>query len=144
MERAFDGESWVGCSVLEMLDRVSAKRAAARPIPGAHTIWEIVLHLSATQEVMLGRMQGIARELSPEEDWPPMPEATETAWREAVDTMRRRDERLRDMVAAFDDGRLDERLVPGGTSSYNNLHGYIQHTFYHLGQIGLLEIATRD
>ena len=43
IRRAFRGESWHGPSVLEVLAGVSAEDAAAHPIAGAHSIWEIVL-----------------------------------------------------------------------------------------------------
>ena len=48
--RAFEGEAWHGPSVLALLDGVTAQQAAAYPIPGAHSIWELVLHLTATGE----------------------------------------------------------------------------------------------
>jgi len=43
LKRAFEGKSWHGPSLLEILKDVTAGQAAARPIPGAHSIWEIVL-----------------------------------------------------------------------------------------------------
>ena len=46
ISRAFRGESWHGPSVREVLAGVSAEDAAAHPIAGAHSIWEIVLHLT--------------------------------------------------------------------------------------------------
>jgi hypothetical protein len=47
IRRAFWGESWHGPSVREVLAGVSAEDAAAHPIAGAHSIWEIVLHLTS-------------------------------------------------------------------------------------------------
>lgn len=46
LKRALEGEAWHGPSVLESLAGVSADEAAAHPISGAHSIWEIVLHVS--------------------------------------------------------------------------------------------------
>ncbi|MGB0111192.1 MAG: hypothetical protein WBP52_22060, partial [Terriglobales bacterium] len=46
LRRAFDGEAWHGDSLFEILERVGAARAAARPIGSAHTIWELVLHVA--------------------------------------------------------------------------------------------------
>jgi uncharacterized damage-inducible protein DinB len=45
--RAFEGEAWHGPSVLALLDGVTAQQAAAHPIPGAHSIWELTLHAIA-------------------------------------------------------------------------------------------------
>ena len=56
IRRAFRGESWHGPSVLEVLAGVSAEDAAAHPIAGAHSIWEIVLHIRAWERVALRRI----------------------------------------------------------------------------------------
>jgi uncharacterized damage-inducible protein DinB len=124
---------------MEILDGVNARVAAAKPFSHAHSIWEIVLHLTATQELLVDRLQGIARELAPDEDWPRVPVPTETAWREAIEMLNRGEERLREKVATFPAERLDEPLVPNGSSAYNNLHGHVQHNLYHAGQMMLLK-----
>ena len=43
LKRAFEGTAWHGPSVSEVLAGVTAEQAAAHPIAGAHSIWEIVL-----------------------------------------------------------------------------------------------------
>jgi len=58
ISRAFRGESWHGPSVREVLAGVSAEDAAAHPIPGAHSIWEIVLHLTGGYNLGLLRFRG--------------------------------------------------------------------------------------
>jgi uncharacterized damage-inducible protein DinB len=45
LERAYEGEAWHGPSLRELLDGVSAAQAASRPIPNAHSIWELVNHI---------------------------------------------------------------------------------------------------
>jgi hypothetical protein len=47
LKRAYEGPAWSGPSLLEVLDGISAERAASRLIPGAHTIWEILAHIVA-------------------------------------------------------------------------------------------------
>src|SRR6187402_3155670 len=58
LRRAFEGEAWHGPAVLEVLAGVSVEAAAAHPIPGSHSIWEIVLHLASTYRLVLRRIQG--------------------------------------------------------------------------------------
>lgn len=41
IRRAFEGESWHGPAVLEVLAGVSAEDAAAHPVAEAHSIWEV-------------------------------------------------------------------------------------------------------
>ena len=79
IRRAFRGESWHGPSVMEVLADVSAEDAAARPIAGAHSIWEILLHMTAGYTLVLGRVRGERADLAPGEDWPAVPEASPEA-----------------------------------------------------------------
>jgi uncharacterized damage-inducible protein DinB len=139
MKQALTGEAWHGPSLMEILGGVDSSVAAAKPIPEGHSIWEIVLHLTATEELLLCRLQGIPKELSSDEDWPRVPEPTEGAWQETVERLKRGEERLREEVAAFPEERLDEPLVANGSSAYNNLHGHVQHNLYHAGQMILLK-----
>ncbi len=144
MKQAFEGGAWHGPSVLEILEGVDAATAAARPIAGAHSIWELLLHLSGTQTVLLRRVGGDATELTPAEDWPAVPEPTEDAWRETLAAFTRREAQLRQAVVAFPEERLSRPLVEGGTSAYNNFHGHVQHLLYHAAQMSLLKTANRQ
>src|SRR5208282_4382207 len=81
LRRAFDGEAWHGDSLFEILEGVTAARAAARPIAGAHTIWELVLHVAAWDGAVLRRLGGAAVELSDAENFPPVRDASAAGWR---------------------------------------------------------------
>ena len=142
LRRAFDGEAWHGDSVFEILESVTAAQAAARPVKSAHTIWELVLHIAAWDGAVLRRLGGGAVELSDAENFPPVTDASDTAWRKALAEVRRVHEKLVEAVAALPDSRLDE-IVPGKQGAhytfYYMLHGVVQHELYHAGQIALLK-----
>jgi uncharacterized damage-inducible protein DinB len=142
LRRAFDGEAWHGDSVVEILEGVTAARATARPIKGAHTIWELVLHIGAWDGAVLRRLGGAAVELSDAENFPPVTDASDAAWRRALAEVRRVHEKLVAAVAALPDSRLDE-IVPGKEGAhytfYYMLHGVVQHELYHAGQIAILK-----
>ncbi len=142
LRRAFDGEAWHGDSLFEILEGVTAARAAARPIKGAHTIWELVLHIAAWDGAVLRRLGGAAVELSDAENFPPVTDASEAAWRRALAEVRRVHEKLVAAVAACPDSRLDE-IVPGKEGAHHTfyymLHGVVQHELYHAGQIAILK-----
>jgi hypothetical protein len=44
-ERACSGDAWYGPSARSTLEQVDARTATAHPVPAAHSICEIVLHL---------------------------------------------------------------------------------------------------
>jgi len=144
LRRAFDGDAWHGDSLFEILKGVTAARAAARPIAGAHSIWELVLHIAAWDGAVLRRLGGDAVELSDAENFPPVMDLSEAAWRAVLAKVRRIHEELVAAVAALPDSRLDE-MVPGKEGAhytfYYMLHGVVQHELYHAGQIALLKKA---
>ena len=136
--RAFHGEAWHGAPVRDLVAGVGAEQAARRVLPHAHTIWEIVLHISAWQRAVLGRLRGRELQLTPEEDWPPVADTGERAWKAALGELEETHRQLADAVAALDEAAL-ERVVPGKRYSvYYMLHGVIQHDLYHAGQIAVL------
>ena len=48
---------------------------------------------------------------------------------------------LRSAILGLDDARLDEPINEGRSSRYVSLHGAVQHTLYHAGQIAFVKRA---
>ena len=140
ISRAFRGESWHGPSVREVLEGVSAEDAAAHPIAGAHSIWEIVLHLTSGYTLVLRRVRGERALLSPEEEWPPVPAVSAEAWRESQHTLEQLNQQLQGAVRVFPPERLSQELG-SEYSAYVQFCGAPQHDLYHAGQIVILKKA---
>jgi len=140
-QRAFSGKAWHGPSVLELLADVDATKAAARPIPGAHSIWELVLHIAAWNEAAARRLEGDRAQLTDEEDFAAVTDTSDEAWQQAVEILQRSHRKLHDAIGELDESRLDQPILSGMTSVYGTLHGVIQHGLYHAGQIALLKKA---
>ena len=140
--RAFEGEAWHGPSVKELLSNVTAEQAAAHPVAGAHSIWELVLHIGAWENIARLRIKGEGRDTpTTEQDWPPVTDTSEQAWKAALEELERGNQSLRDEVALLDDGQLGDIIPVHNYSIYFLLHGVIQHSLYHAGQIALLKKA---
>lgn len=141
LKRAFDGEAWHGPALMEILDGVNAQIAAEHPIPGAHSIWELVLHLATWERVIVRRIQGEEFMPSDEENFPPVLQPTDSAWREAVKMLRATHTDLIQRVTAMKEARLNDR-VPGKDYDLRfMLTGAVQHAAYHGGQVALLKKA---
>jgi uncharacterized damage-inducible protein DinB len=142
IRRAFEGNAWHGDSVLELLAGVNAKTATARPITDAHSIWELLLHIAAWDDAVRRRTAGEAVTLSDEQNFPPVRDVSEAAWRQAIESVKQTHNDLIKAVAAFPDSRLQDP-VPGKTEKYYNFFymfsGIVQHELYHAGQIALLK-----
>lgn len=145
IRRAFEGGAWHGDSVLELLANVDAAKAAARPIKSAHSIWELVLHIAAWDDAVRRRTAGTAVNLTDEQNFPPVKDKSEGAWRKAVEHLKHTHSELVKAVAAFPDSDL-QRQVPGKSEDYYNFYymfsGIVQHELYHAGQIALLKKST--
>ncbi len=141
LKQAFEGEAWHGPSVLEVLADVTAEKAAARPLPDAHSIWEIVLHIAAWESAGRRRLLGDRAQLSAEEDWPPVIDTSEAAWTGTLDFLKNNHMELRSEISSLSESRLDEPIIEGMSTVYRTLHGVIQHDLYHAGQIALLKKA---
>lgn len=142
LRRSFESDAWHGPAVLEVLAGVTAEQAAARPVAGVHSIWELVLHLAGTYRLVLRRLGGDGTQISPDDDWPPIPAATSENWRDAVDALRRLNQDLRRAVQAFAPDRLDAPLVAEPPyTAYTQFIGITQHDLYHAGQIAMLKRA---
>lgn len=139
LKRAYEGEAWHGPSVMEALSGVDAKIAAARPLPQAHSIWQLVLHIANWNEVLLKRSNGSALQLSPEEDFPTVTDTSDKAWKAALEKLKASHKNIEAAVAKSDQAFL-ERRVPGKDYNFRfMLHGIVQHEAYHAGQISILK-----
>jgi uncharacterized damage-inducible protein DinB len=142
LRRCFEAGAWHGPAVLETLEGVTHQNAHAHPIMGAHSIWELVLHLDAGYRLVLRRLGGDGSPLTVEQDWPAVPAPSAEAWQAAVRELARLNQDLRSAVRDFPAHRLDEPLVAQPPySAYTQFIGLTQHDLYHAGQIVLLRRA---
>jgi uncharacterized damage-inducible protein DinB len=137
LRRAWDGDAWFGPGLKQTLKDVSSSQATARPVAGAHSIAELVLHVAVWNRIAHRRLSGLVPDPSPAEDFP----ATPPAWEEMVAGVERAVLDLAAAVAGLDDSRLEETVPGQSYTVYFMLHGAVQHTVYHAGQIGVLKKA---
>jgi uncharacterized damage-inducible protein DinB len=140
LRRAFEGDAWHGPALLELLADVDASTAAAHPLPDAHSVWELVLHIAAWDDAVNRRIVfGKAVQLNDAENFPPVKDKSRTAWKKAVAHLRKTHAKLIKTVAALPDRRLHERVPGKKYDIYFMLHGVAQHELYHAGQIAILK-----
>ena len=138
LRRTWDGEPWYGPSLGELLSGVGADVAASRPVPGAHSIWEIVRHLSWWTLAVRRRLAGQPVTAAEGEDWPTVTSREPSAWLATLDVLEQAHRAVVAHVAAMPADALTD-LVPGQRiTNAAMLHGLVQHTVYHAGQIALL------
>lgn len=139
LQRAFAGPAWHGPALMQTLAGVTADIAAAHPIRQAHSIWEIVLHVTAWRPAVVRRLRGETVELTGAADWPHIEKFTTPAWEEAIRNLEQAHGNLFDEVRRLTDSRLAERVAGKDYDVRFMLHGMAQHDAYHAGQIAVLK-----
>lgn len=143
ISRTVSGPMWHGPALSEVLAGITPEDAAARPIDGAHSIWELVLHMAAWAEIAHVRLGDgpPPDEPTTDEDWPPVTGTTKADWQDAVNRLYKSYRVVAEDAALIDLPQL-RRILPGRDHSVQEmLHGLIEHGSYHGGQVALLKRA---
>jgi uncharacterized damage-inducible protein DinB len=153
LRKGFSDDPWHGPATAALLRDVTAEEAAAYPIPGAHSIWEIVLHMTAWHKEVRRRLGGREPGMPEEGDWPEIREDSEVAWQRERARLETSLTELLDALSALHEedlermgGSIAERRNPAlgtGVTHRAMINGVVQHNAYHSGQIALLRKALR-
>jgi uncharacterized damage-inducible protein DinB len=133
----FEGPSWLGPPINILLADVSQDTACQRASHGAHTVWELVLHIESWLRIARVRLSA-STPVDPreDEDWP----TPGGLWQDARNGLRNEASALQAAILEFPPERL-EHVAPASEPQtfYMLLHGVIQHSAYHAGQIAILK-----
>jgi hypothetical protein len=139
LEQTFEGSPYYGPSALAALDGVTAELAARKPPWSAHSIWEIVAHLTAELVYARAVIAGTAGAwVAGETTWPAVTDASDAGWDRAIADLKRANRALVRAVKQLDDAILDRKPIRVRGPFYLMLHGTMQHTIFHAGEISLL------
>ena len=146
LEREHHGEPWHGSPLRDILQGIDHVRAAARPLPGAHSIWELVLHLTSWKHEVRQRLAGEPAGEPREGDWPQVGDPSSGAWHTALEKLDVAHRLLVSAVREIPEQNLpvptnDQRGDGIAATHYELLMGVLQHDTYHAGQIALLKKA---
>jgi len=143
IDGAYRDGFWGGGPVGGLFHSLAASEAIAHPISGAHSAWEIALHLGVWHDIFRGRIAGQDVEDTPESDWPMPAGATDADWKATLADLERGLGALVDAVQGLDPAKLDTLVRGKGFTVYEMLHGIPQHDLYHAGQVLMLRKAIR-
>jgi Uncharacterized protein conserved in bacteria len=131
---------WVGESFRDKIDKLSEEEAFTRPIPGVHTVAELISHLLEWRKDNIRKLKGLAPKLlsiDATENWIPNDELKKRGWETLKQDFYAGVEELCSLVVRMDDDFLSQ-CPKGETYTYFSiLDGLINHDIYHLGQIGI-------
>lgn len=145
LRRGHFNDPWYGCSTSDLLAPLSAAAAASKPHVDAHSVWELVLHMTSWLREVASRLHGNAPQPPADGDWPAVPEPTPEAWAAAKIALADAVEAVAVVVAQLSADELRQPVgttrdpaLGSGVTVAQMVAGVLQHNAYHAGQIGLL------
>jgi hypothetical protein len=142
MDAAYDKKSWHGTNLRGSIRGLTPSRAAWRPAPARHNIWELIVHTAYWKYIGLRRLTGGARGSFPLKgsNWMERPQQVSVgALKSDVALLDQMHRSLREAVARL--SAPDLAITPPGSrvSNFALLSGVAAHDLYHAGQIQLLK-----
>lgn len=141
LRRSFDGDAWHGPAVLDTLADVNEEQAAWRPPNGAHSVWEIALHIAAWANEVAQRLEG-GKPGEPKEGDYPKPSGS---WEDTIARVEAARDRLVQVVERMHEPELDKLVgaehnaaLATGFTYAGSIEGIAQHNAYHAGQMRML------
>jgi hypothetical protein len=147
IDQAFDKRSWHGTNLRGAIRGLGVERATWRPSPGAHNIWEVVVHAAYWKYAVRRRLRRERRGSFPLDgsNWFARPASEndgDAQWRSDVDLLVSTHRSLRDAIAGLGPSDVSRRL--GSVTARSLALGIAAHDLYHAGQIQLLKRLQRD
>ena len=133
--------AWYGPTLAELLAKTSPEEAIKPPVPGAHSISELLQHLLLWNE----RVRNTS-DSTPMPKWEAEKEWAEPSipWNELVARWNKSRHLLEERIQNFPAADLTKQ-VPGRNYPYSTLlPGIVQHTIYDSGQIAMVLSMLRS
>ncbi|MCW3094171.1 MAG: hypothetical protein JWP81_5240 [Ferruginibacter sp.] len=137
-EDIYDGDSWIGVSLVETLQNISAEKAAKKVALQWNTIWEIVNHVISWRDNVLQRVKGMITQSPADNYFTPVKDQSEKAWQDTLSALKNSQQQWITFLQKMPGEDLEKIYKNNNASYYKNIHGILQHDAYHLGQIVLL------
>jgi hypothetical protein len=133
------GGNWTVSNLKDTLAGVTWQQATTK-VQSLNTIAALVFHINYFVAVQLKVLQGGPLEGNDKFSYDVPPINSEEDWQKLKDKALSEAEQLATLIEQLPDSKWEEDFVdPKYGSYYRNLHGVIEHTHYHLGQIALLK-----
>jgi uncharacterized damage-inducible protein DinB len=140
LKAVYEGVPWHADNLTEILEGISASEARKRPIEGAHTVWEIVQHITGWNDVWAERLDG-RNVLEPASGDFPASGEDDAAWTATLKELERSHTNLIEKISDVRDEDVPREFMDKGYPLGFFLDGIVRHLVYHSGQIGLLKKA---
>lgn len=145
IEELNDGENWTDENFLKKINSVEEEKIFAQPVPGKHSVAEILWHCIYWRKVVLKRMEGdfeFEKRTEKEQNFLSLELLKQKGLKNLLADFRESSDQLINYLKTKGDNFLDNEYKPGYTNKYL-VEGLISHDYYHLGQIGFVIVLLK-
>jgi uncharacterized damage-inducible protein DinB len=147
----WNGDPWYGSSSSVIFAGITAAEALSHPLPGAQSIWETLLHITAWTEETNSRMNGGESKAPARGDWPAVKGSTQDEWIAAQTELLAARRALLESIEKSHEESLFVQVPKKGESGHGSgatraetVTGLADHDVYHLGQIALIKKSLKS
>ena len=135
----FFGGNWTSVNLKETLDDVSWQQAVTK-IGDLNSIAVLVYHINYYVSAVLKVLEGAKLEASDKYSFDLSPLTNDEEWKALQDKAFAEAEKFANLVEQMPNEKFAQVFVDEKYGTYyRNIHGIIEHTHYHLGQISLIK-----
>lgn len=137
----YNGSPWYGETLEAKLNDVTDKNAFLQPVDVAHSVAEIVCHMTYWRKGLLSHLEGdgtFTPAVESPDNWVSVDTLTKEGWKKIFDDFNQSQKKTTQLLAKQNDEFLAKEYSKGSTFEYL-IQGIIDHDVYHLGQIGLVK-----
>jgi uncharacterized damage-inducible protein DinB len=137
---AYYGDNWLDEHFKKKLALIDSHVAFTIPMPGIHSIAEVISHIVEWRKELLQRLQtGRAPALKMEspENWLSNEVLKSRGWPVLITTLEETHLNINDFLQQKDDSFFEQKWQHDETYGFL-IAGWLEHDLYHLGQIGLI------
>ena len=110
VEGALSGPAWHGASLEENLKGLTPELRPRARCPRRHSMWELVLHITAWAGEVTRRLAGAEPAMPAEGDWPPVAAVSPRSWSETLERLGKAHAALVDAVRRHPAERWTQRV----------------------------------
>jgi hypothetical protein len=133
------GGNWTGVNLKETLEGVNWQQAITK-VESFNTIAALVYHINYYVSVMMKVLQGEPLNASDKFSFSHPVIASQDDWENLLNKFLSDAESFAALIEKLPESKIWENFDDGKYGNYyRNLHGVIEHTHYHLGQIVLIK-----
>lgn len=134
-----EGDNWTDVNLKNTLADVTWQQAEKITAASKNSIAALLHHIGFYTNVIQQRLEGIDARIDEKNGFDHLAITSEEDWKDLIEECFRASTDLVTYLQNYPDDKLFVPVLEGKSTAYKSLHGLIEHTHYHLGQIVLIK-----